>query len=90
VQSKNKAKQKRDEAEHADRIADMPCAVCDEPGPSEVHEPVQGLWYSAVPLCYRCHRDPEHGWHGRRMAWRNRNMDMIKALAVTVRRLMGA
>lgn len=87
MQSKNKRAPTVAEREHIERVADLECVVCDEPGPSEVHEPEQGLWHIALPLCPRCHRGPD-GWHGTRLRWRLRKMTELKAINKTIGRLM--
>lgn len=79
MRSKNKPAQTKAEAAHAARLAEQPCVVCEEPGPSEVHEPEQGLWFASMPLCYACHRGPE-GWHGTRLRWSLRKMTELKAI----------
>lgn len=86
MRSKNKPSQTKAEAAHTARVADQPCVVCDAPGPSEVHEPEQGLWFASMPLCYACHRGPE-GWHGTRLRWSLRKMSELKAINETHRRL---
>ena len=88
MRTKNKPAPTSAERRHIQRIAEMPCAVCDAPGPSEVHEPKQGVWRLAVPLCPICHRDPKNGWHGERLAWTLKRMDLLDALAVTMKRLL--
>lgn len=86
MQSKNKPAQTAAEKRHVARLAEQPCACCDAPGPSEVHEPEQGLWFASIPLCTRCHRGPD-GWHGTRQRWTLRRMDPMKAIDKTYRRL---
>lgn len=86
MQSKNKPAQTAAEARHAQRLAQQPCAVCDAPPPSEVHEPDQGLWFASMPLCWACHRGPK-GWHGTRERWTLRRMDPFKALNRALGRL---
>ena len=88
--SKNKPRQSASEAEHAARIAELPCSVCDAPPPSEVHEAKQGQWFTSMALCGACHRDGFSGWHGQRRAWAVRKMDELDALAVTIERLVTA
>ena len=83
MRSKNKPAQTKAEAAHAARLAEQPCVVCDAPGPSEVHEPEQGLWFASMPLCYACHRGPD-GWHGTRLRWSLRKMTELKAINKTV------
>lgn len=75
-----------DERKHVDRVRALPCSVCDTPGPSEAHEPKQGLWFAAIALCPDCHRGPHNGIG--RGIWRVKKLDEMGALAVTVRRLM--
>lgn len=85
MQSKNKPKPTKAEAAHIARIAAMPCVVCDEPGPSEVHEPEQGMWWISMPLCPDCHRGPQ-GWHGTRLRWKLRKVGELDAINTTIGR----
>lgn len=86
MHSKNKPHMTASERAHTARVAALSCAVCDEPGPSEVHEPEQGMWFIAIPLCPECHRGPL-GWHGTRIRWTLRKMTELKAINETLRRL---
>jgi hypothetical protein len=43
------------ERAHVERVKMTPCAVCDASPPSDAHEPRQGLWFCAIPLCRSCH-----------------------------------
>ena len=79
MQSKNKRKPTDIERQRIERIASLPCVVCDSPGPVEVHEPEQGLWGIAIGLCPECHRS-RHGWHGDRLRWTLRKMTELKAI----------
>jgi hypothetical protein len=88
LQSKNKPKPTVAEARHIERLAALRCAVCGADGPIEVHEPEQGLWFAAMPLCTVCHRDPKYGWHGQRFNWKARKMGETEAIAATVHMLM--
>ena len=85
MRAKYKPTMTKAEREHVAQLASQPCAVCDAPGPSEVHEPHQGLWMAAIPLCPECHRGGE-GWHGTRLRWKLRKVselcDFIGAWAV--------
>ena len=72
---------------HLGAVKELPCSVCDAPGPSEAHHIEQGLQYTAVALCGDCHRGPS-GWHGTKALWRVRKMDELKALNVTIERLL--
>lgn len=86
MRSKNKPAQTRAESAHVSKLANEPCVVCDAPGPSEVHEPEQGMWWISMPLCTACHRGPQ-GWHGTRLRWSLRKMDELKAINKTIGRL---
>ncbi len=86
MRSKNKPAQTKVEAAHAERVSQLPCIVCQAPAPSEVHEPEQGLWLIAIPLCYACHRGPQ-GWHGTRLRWSLKKMTELKAINETHRKL---
>ena len=82
MRSKNKPAQTKAEAAHTARVADLPCVVCQASGPSEVHEPEQGLWFASMPLCAACHRGPE-GWHGTRLRWKLRKVTELLAINET-------
>ena len=84
--SKNKPSPTKAEKAHIERVAALDCVVCDAPGPSEVHEPEQGLWFASIALCPACHRGPQ-GWHGYRDRWKLRHMDELKAINRTIERL---
>lgn len=88
MQSKNKRPPNQAESRHIQRVKEMPCACCDEPGPSEAHEIEQGDWWTAVPLCESCHRGPVLGLHGQKRAWAVRKLTELGALSITIRRLM--
>ena len=88
MRSKNKPRQTAAQAEHAAKVAACDCVICDAPGPSEVHEPEQGLWHIAIALCPECHRGPQ-GWHGYRDRWKLRHMDELKAINRTLERIYG-
>lgn len=83
MHSKNKAPQTAGERAHTARVKAMACIVCGEPGPSEVHEPEQGMWWVSMPLCPPCHRGPD-GWHGTRLRWRLRKATELGAINATV------
>jgi len=86
MQSKNKRPPTASERQHIARVAALPCSICDAEGPSEVHEPKQGLWRVAIALCPTCHRGAK-GWHGTRELWRNARIDELDAIAITLGRL---
>jgi hypothetical protein len=87
MQSKNKRAMTADERRHAEVLAQMPCALCEASGPSEVHEIKQGQFFTSIPLCPECHRGG-NGWHGTKALWRIRKMDELDALAMTIKRLV--
>lgn len=78
---------------HMARVAELPCAVCRQPGPSLVHHIRTGHgmaqrasdWLT-VPLCPDCHQG-QHGIHGDRQKWIARKLSELDALADTYRRL---
>ena len=74
--------------EHLRRVKELPCSVCDAPGPSDAHHVKQGLQYTCIALCKSCHQGSIMGWHGQKRAWAIRKMDEIDALNVTVKRLI--
>ena len=83
MRSKNKPAPTATERLHIERVASLACVVCDAPGPSEVHEPEQGLLFVAIALCPACHRGPE-GWHGTRLRWKLRRINELQAINKTV------
>lgn len=86
MQSKNKKAPTASERIRIARVAALSCVVCQAPGPSEVHEPEQGLWHIAMPLCAECHRGPQ-GWHGTRLRWTLRRCSELQAINETARQL---
>ncbi|MGE0799895.1 MAG: hypothetical protein AB7G13_11560 [Lautropia sp.] len=90
MHSLNKAAPTAAERRHIVRVKQLPCSVCNAPGPSEAHEPEQGLWFCSIALCADCHRGSLLGWHGQKRAWTIRKMNELDGLAVTIGRLFGA
>lgn len=90
MHSKNKARMTIAEREHVDRVKSLPCSVCGAAGPSEAHEPVQGLWFISIALCADCHRGSLNGLHGRKTMWRIHKMDEWAALNKTIEALESA
>ena len=76
------------ERRHLARVKELPCSVCDDPGPSEAHHVKQGNQYTCIALCPNCHRSPTLGWHGQKRMWAIKKMDEIDALNKTIERLM--
>ena len=73
---------------HLANVKELPCSVCDAPGPSQAHHVKQGLQYTCVALCPECHQNPRMGWHGEKAAWKIRKMDELDALNKTIERLV--
>ncbi len=69
-------------------VKSLPCSVCNAPGPSQAHHPDQSDNWTVIALCYDCHQNPLLGWHGQKSMWKIHKMTELKALGVTVRRLM--
>ena len=75
------------ERAHLELVKQLPCSVCDAPGPSEAHHIDQSCAWTVVALCPDCHRG-RNGWHGRRAMWLIKKMTEIDALGITIKRLM--
>lgn len=75
------------ERRYVRRVKELPCSVCDAPGPSEAHHTQQGNQYTTVALCHDCHRGSILGWHGEKRMWAIKKMTMNDALDVTLRRI---
>lgn len=88
MQSKNKPSMTAAERRHVDRVKQLPCSVCDKPGPSDAHEIEQGEWYTSVSLCEDCHRGSVNGIHGQRRIWNVKKINELRALGITVRRVV--
>ena len=69
-------------------VKELPCSVCDHPGPSDAHHVKQHRQYTCVALCKDCHQGSRNGWHGQRQMWKLKKMDEFDALNVTVERVM--
>lgn len=87
VQSKNKRRPDVTEQQWLNLVARTGCAVCDDPGPVEVHEIEQGAWFLSIGLCTDCHRGNNNGLHGRKAMWNIKKLDELGALAITTRRV---
>lgn len=75
------------EREWIGRVKELPCSVCDLPGPSDAHHIKQGLHYTVVALCKSCHQGSMMGWHGQKRAWAIAKMDELSALDKTIERM---
>jgi hypothetical protein len=76
------------EREHLARIKELPCSLCDAPGPSEAHHVRQHSQYLCIPLCPSCHTSPVLGLHGQKRMWAIKKMDELDCLNETIRKLM--
>lgn len=75
---------------HIQRVKELPCSVCDAPGPSDAHHIKQHRQYTVVALCKDCHQGPVMGWHGQKRMWAITKMDELDALDVTIERLQNS
>jgi hypothetical protein len=73
---------------HLARVKELPCSLCDAPGPSDAHHVKQHRQYTCVALCKDCHQGATMGWHGQRRMWALKKMEEIDALNITIKRLM--
>lgn len=78
------------ERAHIQQVKELPCSVCDTPGPSDAHHIEQDLQFCVVALCKDCHQGSHNGIHGRRSMWKVKRMTELDALNVTIQRLMTA
>ena len=76
------------ERAHLARVKELPCSVCDAPGPSDAHHIKQSSAWTCVALCKDCHQGSLMGLHGQRRMWAIKKMDELDALDVTIRRLV--
>ena len=74
------------EREYLSRVKELPCSLCDLPGPSEAHHIEQKHAYTCIALCPECHRGPL-GLHGTKALWRIKKMDELACLNITIERL---
>ena len=77
------------ERDWVERVKNLPCSVCDAPGPSSAHHINQGQHFTVVALCWDCHQSPHNGWHGRKTIWRQYKYDELDALNITLKRMDG-
>jgi hypothetical protein len=76
------------ERAHIQRVKELPCSVCEAPGPSDAHHIEQSLQYCVVALCKDCHQGSVMGWHGQKRMWAIKKMNELDALNVTIRNLL--
>ena len=78
----------RAERAHIEAIKQLPCSVCNAPGPSDAHHIKQDNPWLCVALCQDCHTSNHNGIHGRMAMWKIHKLDELGALAITIRRLL--
>jgi hypothetical protein len=76
------------EREHLGRIKEMPCGVCDAPGPSDAHHIEQHKQYLCIPLCKDCHQNNFNGIHGQARIWKVLKKTELSVLNETIYKLM--
>jgi hypothetical protein len=69
---------------HIGKVKELACSVCDAPGPSDAHHIEQSLQYCVVALCRSCH----NSLHGEKLIWKVKKLDELKALNITIERLV--
>jgi hypothetical protein len=88
VRSKNHRNKTDAESEHIQRVKELPCSVCDPPGPSDAHHIEQEMHFTVIPLCRDCHQGGFNGIHGQRRIWQALKKDELSCLNDTIRRLL--
>lgn len=78
------------EKRHIAKVKEMPCGVCDAPGPSSAHHIEQGSQYTVIPLCADCHQGAHNGIHGQRRIWNVLKKTELSVLNDTIRKLLNA
>lgn len=76
------------ERDYIRRVKELPCSVCEAPGPSDAHHIEQSLQFCVVALCKDCHQGSVMGWHGQKRMWKIKKMEELDALNVTIKNLM--
>ena len=84
------------ETRHIQRVKEMACSVCDQPGPSDFHHILEGRTpgrkspaFCGIPLCKSCHQDPRNGVHGMASMWKIFKKSELQCLADTIETLYG-
>ena len=90
MRSKNAKAMTTAEREHVGRVKEMPCGVCDAPGPSDAHHIKQGQHFTVIPLCKDCHQGGFNGIHGQARIWSVKRLNEQAVLNETIRQLVAA
>lgn len=82
--------------QHMDRVAQLRCGVCEQPGPVELHHILEGRTpgrrspdWLVIPLCHDCHQGSANGIHGRRAMWAITKKSELDVLAETLEKIYG-
>ena len=76
------------ERAHLAMVKELPCSVCDAPGPSEAHHIQQHKQYTCIPLCESCHRSNFNGIHGQARIWKVLKKTEMSCLNDTIKKLL--
>jgi hypothetical protein len=85
--SKNHKAKTAADKEHLARVKELPCGVCGEAGPSDVHHIEQQLHYLCIPLCKDCHQGSFNGLHGQKRIWTVMKKTELSVLNDTIQAL---
>ena len=88
MRSKNSKPLTSAERAHIERVKQLPCSVCDDPGISDAHHSEQQNHFTTIALCKDCHQGSLNGYHGQRRMWHVKHMNENDALNVMVRNLL--
>lgn len=69
------------------RVKELPCGVCNEPGPSIAHHIIQHRQYLCIPLCEDCHVGDHNGIHRLKRIWTTKKLTEWIVLNETIRKL---
>lgn len=72
------------ERAHMARVKGLSCSVCNAHPPCDAHHIDQSCAFTTVALCRDCH----NSLHGDKAIWRVMKLDELKALNVTLKRLL--
>lgn len=83
------------ERKHIERIKEMPCILCGQPGPSDCHHILEGRIkgrrsadFCTIPLCKDCHQG-KSGVHGDQAMMKIIKENELSLLAKTLEKLYG-
>jgi hypothetical protein len=88
VRTKNAKAITSAESAHMGRVKELPCSVCEQPGPSDAHHIEQGKHFTVIPLCKDCHQGGFNGIHGQARIWKVLKKTELSCLNDTIGRLL--